>query len=548
MNRHENDFFDHRAEPGTAPAAERDEGPLVILAGAVAAARRHLVPLAIWLVLCLAAAAWYLHVTPPSYTATATVILDPKRPATQAGDNAAAVLPPALDAGTAESQIQVIRSERLLSSVFDALGLADAPSLRPGPPGLGGRIVDGVASLFRKPRAGGDDKAARDAAAYDAFTGRVGARRVGQSYVIEVSYTSGDPDEARRLANAVVSGYLGQQVSFKLAAAQNGAEYLQGRVNALGNEVKAATAGMLAGTVPATLLPDADARVIGAALEPLGRSAPKSGLVVAFAAAFGLLSGLFAVAVLNGLDRRVRSADQLERATGLPCLGAIPDAPRRKGLGKRPFGDMARLARRDPDSKFAAAMRDTRTSILLALAGKRGHALGLTSWAEGAGRSLVAANLAQVVAMSGSHVTLVDADIHRTEGGLTALAGPVAIGLTESLLDPTGATVSDAAMLDADIALVPARSATGARGYEAYLGAPGLPRLVETWRATGDVIVDLPALASGGDARAAAARLDGVVIVVEAGRTTTDDVERAIKALSRAGATVIGTILNRSRA
>ena len=42
--------------------------------------------------------------------------------------------------------------------------------------------------------------------------------------------------------------------------------------------------------------------------------------------------------------------------------------------------------------------------------------------------------------MSGSHVTLIDADIHRTEGGLTALAGPVAVGLTESLLDPTGAT------------------------------------------------------------------------------------------------------------
>ena len=43
-------------------------------------------------------------------------------------------------------------------------------------------------------------------------------------------------------------------------------------------------------------------------------------------------------------------------------------------------------------------------------------------------------------------------------------------------------------------------------------------------------------------------KLDGVVIVVEAGRTTTDDVQRALTALSRAGATVIGTILNRSRA
>lgn len=546
MNRHDTTLFGQRALPGAGPMAEHNEGALVTLAGAAGAARRCVVPLAIWLMLCLAAAAWYLHVTPPSYTASATVLLDPKRPATQVGDTSATVLPPALDAAAAESQIQVIRSERLLYSVFDALNLSSDPTFRPGPLSFSGRIFNWIAALFRKPSAVGEDKAALDAAAFDAFTGRVGARRVGQSYVMEVSYTSGNPSVARRLANAIVSAYLGQQVSFKLAAAQNGAEYLQGRVNALGNEVKAATAGMLAGTVPASLLPDADARIIGAALEPLGRSAPKTGLVVAFAAAFGLLSGLFSVAVLSGLDRRVRSADQLERTTGLPCLGTIPDA-RRKGLGRRPFAEMVRLARRDPDGKFAVAMRDARTSILLALAGKPGHALGIISWAGGAGCSLVAANLAQVVAMSGSHVTLVDADIHRAEGGLTALADSVAVGLTESLLDQAGTTASDAVMFDGNVTLVPARAGRGARSYEAYLGAPGLLRLVEEWQTQGDVIVDLPALASGGDSRAAAAHLDGVAIVVEAGRTTTDDVERALKVLSRAGATVVGTILNRAR-
>ncbi len=545
MNRHEDGFYDRRAAPAPASVVD-DDGPMAILAGAAAAARRRALPLAAWVMVCLAAAAWYLHVTPPSYTATATVILDPKRPASAMGDAAAAVLPPVLDAAAAESQIQVVRSERLLSSVFDALDLADAPSLRPGPPGLKDRAVDLVAGLFRAPRPADDERAGRAAAAFDAFTGRVGARRVGQSYVMEVSYTSGDPAEARRLANAVVSGYLGQQVSFKLAAAQNGAEYLQGRVKALSDEVKAADAGMMAGTVPATLLPDADSRIIGAALEPLGRSAPKTGLVVGFAAAFGLLSGLFAVAVLNGFDRRVRSTDQLERATGLPCLGAIPDVRRRKGFAKRGLSDMAGLARDDAEGRFASAMRDTRTSILLALAGKRGHALGVTSWGEGAGRSLLAASLAQVVALSGERVTLVDADIHRAGGGLTALGDPVALSLTECLLDPTGATPAETVAFAPGLGLVPARSSAGARRSDAYLGAPGLPRLVEGWRALGDVVVDLPALASGGDARAAAARLDGVVIVVVAGRTTTDEVERAVNALSRAGATVLGTILNRA--
>ena len=546
MNKYD-PVFEHRAVQAAAAVIEPDEGPLVILAGAIAAAKRRAVPLAVWLLLCLATAVWYLHVTPPSYTAVATLILDPKRPANSMGNTSAALQPaPTLDSAQAESQIQVIRSERLLSSVFNALNLAEAPSLRPGLPDIKTKVADYIASIFRTPRAARDSNAERGAAAFDAFTGRVGARRVGQSYVLEVSYTSEDAPEARRLANAVVSAYLGQQVSFKLAAAENGVEYLQSRVNSLTNEIKAAEAGMVAGTVPASLLPDADARVIGAALEPLGRSAPKSGLVVAFAGTFGLLSGIFAVSVLSGLDRRIRSTDQLERATGLPCLGAIPDVKRRKGFAKRGPIEMIRLARSNADGHFAAAIRDTRTSILLALDGKRGHAVGITSWSEGTGRSLLAANLAQVVAMSGSHVTLVDADIHRASPGLTALGAPVSVSLTEGLLDPTGATVPETAELDEDLSLVPAWAAESTRSFGAYLGAPGLSRLIEAWRAQGDVVLDLPPLAAGGDARAAAGKLDGVVILVQAGRTTADDVERAKNALSRAGANVIGTVLNRA--
>ena len=519
---------------------------MAIVVATATAARRRMLPLAIWLILCIVTAAWYLHVTPPTYTAAATVILDPKRPATPMGDAAAGVLAPALDAAAAESQIQVIRSERLLSFVFDQLDLAHSMSLRPAGPGLISKLLDSVARFFRTPREDEDDKQAASAAAYDAFTGRVGARRVGQSYVIEVSYSSGDPTEARRLANAVVSGYLAQQVSFKLAAAQNGAEFLQGRITALSNEVTAANAGMMAGSVPATLLPDADARVIGAALEPLGRSAPKSGLVVGFAIFFGLLSGVFGVAILNGLDRRIRSVSQLEQATSLPCLGSIPDHRRRKSSGKRSFIDMARLARREPDSRFASAVREIRTSILLAAGGKSGHALGVTSWSTGTGRSLIASNLAEVVALSGVAITLVDANIHSADGGLTAMVPPVGISLTESLLDPSGRTMADEVHLDDDLYLVPARSVASIDGFNAYLGAPGLPLLIEGWRQRGDVIVDLPALGTSGDARAAAAYLDGVAIVVEAERTTIDEVEQAISTLRRAGVTVVGTILNRS--
>ena len=546
MNKHDTSAFIGLTPPARSIAGRADESPLAILGSIAAAARHRGLPLSIWVALCLAMAGWYLHVTPSSYTAAATIILDPKRTANAGDVGSPLTSPPALDTAQAESQIQVIRSERLLSTVFDALDLANSPELRPGPPGLKAKFMESLARLAGQGRDAGSDNNSDLAAAYNNFVDRVGARRIGQSYVVEVSYTSGDPTVARRLANAVVSAYLAQQVSFKLAGAQNGAEYLQGRLNALGDEVKAANAGMLAGTVPGALLPDADARVIGAALEPLGRSAPRPSLAIAFALTAGLLSGLFAVAVASGLDRRIRTPEQLEE-TGLPCLGTLPGAGRRKTFAKRTGKEAYALVRQDPGGRFAAAIRDARTSVLLALGSKQCHAIGLVSWSRGSGHSLIAANLAQVVAMSGSPVTLVDADIHRLHGGLTDLVPATEVGLAEILLDaatPAGLEVA----FDHNITLIPARSPARTGLHEAYLGSPRMRHLIEDWRQHGDVLVDLPALDGSGDARAAAALLDGVILIVDGGRTTTDEVTRAVALLSRSGAVVLGAILNKANA
>src|SRR5690606_28009440 len=69
--------------------------------------------------------------------------------------------------------------------------------------------------------------------AFTNFANRLVARRVGQSYVIEVSFASPDPMLSARVANATVSAYLFQSLRSKLNAATNGAELLQGRLDAL---------------------------------------------------------------------------------------------------------------------------------------------------------------------------------------------------------------------------------------------------------------------------------------------------------------------------
>ena len=58
------------------------------------------------------------------------------------------------------------------------------------------------------------------------------------------------------------------------------------------------------------------------------------------------------------------------------------------------------------------------------------------------------------------------------------------------------------------------------------------------------VIVDLPALSRSSDAQAVGQMLDGVIVVVEAGRTTVDEVADCLTALRSAHTAVLGVVLN----
>jgi hypothetical protein len=329
------------------------------------------------------------------------------------------------------------------------------------------------------------------------YAGRVGARRLGQSYAIEVSYTSSDPTLARRVANAVASAYLWQSLALKADAARNGAEFIQGRVNALTAQATVAATAIAAGRLPDSATPDADARVIGAALQPLSKSAPRTGLIVALGGVFGFISGLAAIAVTAALDRRIRTPEGLARATGLPCLAMVPEASRGRGSLRSSQADLLSLASSNPESDFAAAIRDLRTSIMLgctAPRGKSNQAVALVSWAPNAGCTVICSNLAQITHDAGKKVTLIDTGLHP----------------------------------------------------RAYRGAPEMAQIIDDARLVGEVLVDLPPLCDSADAKAAATYVDAVVIIIAAGQTTIEEAGAALQALKSVRANVIGAVLNRT--
>lgn len=84
---------------------------------------------------------------------------------------------------------------------------------------------------------------------------------------------------------------------------------------------------------------------------------------------------------------------------------------------------------------------------------------------------------------------------------------------------------------------------------QAGLLHPGAARaIVEGLAASYDwVVLDLPAALETPDAAAVAAIADGVVLVVQSGRTKRPVVSRSVDLLRKAGARVLGTVLNRRR-
>jgi succinoglycan biosynthesis transport protein ExoP len=521
----------------------RVDGPVMFLKLVFVIAWRYKLRLLACMFSGVIAAALYAHSLPRTYDATATILLEPRQFA-----NASSILQQGLDLNSAESELQIILSERLLSAVFESLKLYESPELAPQPVSLLKSAITGPIEWVRSTFSG--QPAENNATtltqspeenlkrvAFANFVERVSARRVGQSYVVAVGYWSTDPTQPARVANAIISGYILQSVTSKEQVASAGTETLQGRLDALSAQIATATQAMKEGTLPKAATPDADAKITGAALPPLAPSSPKTSLIVAFGGVLGLFFGMAALAMSIAFDRKVRSPKDLETETAMPCMAQIPEVGGRLQLATR-VGAGQRMRR------HAAAIRDLRTLIDISYTHKKADknaVIALAGYSRDAGGSALALNLADMLNRSGRPATVFWCG-EQTRG---VSGGPLA-------------SLADAAISEADIAeitfeqrdgiaILPVLSRDAVTNIYSNFRHPRIREIIEAARQKGDVIIDLPELDSSLDALALASQADVVVLVTRWGRTTREAVKSAEQQLRRAGANLVGYIINRQR-
>lgn len=501
-----------------------------------------------WLILAcvlagIGAAATIVATSEATYITSARVLFDPRR------SDAHRQLPEreqqqyAVDSAQLESQIQLLKSEQISRAVIEAHGLErDAEFFKP-------RFS--LRSLLRpllateeQPPADTYNIASRE------FDNRLDVRRVGQSYVLQISFQSADPLKAARLTNAVAAAYVAQQLTARIENVQRSSQF-ERPIRELTAEGRTAEAAVKTGVINIGSFPAAEARVISAALTPTARSTPRTSMIMIFGTALGLLGGMALAVTRHNLRKPVLSRAHVEEQLELTCLGGIGRLVPRWKRGARRFHALdlwgVHLMSETPPSAAAIALRTIRTCFEMSAGQRGGQCIGVTSVRAGEGKTLAAHGLAMAFAAADCNTLLIDANplnptlsrhlphhlrVRPATGFAQALGGD---NLTSAICASKAKNLSFMAIgQDWEVASLSDRFDTGA-------AKDVFRQLRERFDR---IVIDLPDFASVPDAWAIGAAIDSYILVAAAGRTSRPDIARVAGALRNTNAGIAGVILN----
>lgn len=282
------------------------------------------------------------------------------------------------------------------------------------------------------------------------------------------------------------------------------------------------------------------AELVQPATPPSARSSPKPVRNVLLGIVLGALLGLGLAALLDRIDRRVRTVDELEELYEAPILARIPRSQRLTTKESEAIG---------PQTPEGEAFRVLRTNLRYFNVDHDMRSILVTSPEAGDGKSTVARTLATTMAEMGDEVVLIEGDL-RKGGDLRDVTGGPASGLSNVL---TGAPYEQV-LMNVDL---PGAGGLKTRTLTVMPSGPVPPNpsellesaqmrdlLVELESKFEMVVLDSPALAAVSDALALVSEVSTVVIVGGLGKTTRDAARELGKQFTLLDRKPIGVIAN----
>jgi capsular exopolysaccharide synthesis family protein len=600
----------------------------------------------------------YVFTAVPLYTARTQIIIDPSLPQAVQQSHAESMF--SLDNAQVESQLEMLRSEKIAAAVVKELKLQDEPEFSIGAPSLISRAL----RLFRPTAEMTDFQ--KERVALIRLQAGLTVRRVGLSYAIDILFTSRSPALAAKIANATADAYVAEQIAARAQAARQGGVWLEERIDQLRKQMNKAALDaqefrakrdyrlapgsattsvgarssqretaqedseakrhntmeeldstaqtfrriyesyLMAYTesVQKQSYPITNARVITAATPPMGKSHPKSKLILAFGGLMGGLAGLGIAFFRYSIDRSVSDPRQIREDAGVECLASIPLLARRATpsplaramFGKAAMGRMVRTVVADPSSSvsagvntlkgavsratnkldnrlfevltpsaapvaapnealdavitapfsgFSHGIKTLKTAISLAGRMRQARCIAITSALPNEGKTTIAANLATLFALSGVRTLLVDGDL-RNASLTRTLAPDAEHGLIDAMAGVVDVERCIIRANESGLDLLPASDAAQLAQADDVLASEHAHALLKELQKTYDMIIfEMPPLTVSLEALTVGSMVDGTLIVAEWSKTPLPVLSEAIYLLRNARASILGVALNK---
>ena len=268
----------------------------------------------------------------------------------------------------------------------------------------------------------------------------------------------------------------------------------------------------------------------------------------------GFLIGCVLAFVIESIDDRLQTSEEVESASMLPSLAAIPhmsyDPTKQRDDRRDEAGSSIRHAPQqlitlwDPKSNSAEAYRSMRSALLLSSIDNPPRVIIVTSAFPAEGKTTTAVNLAIVLAQRNERVLLIDSDLRR--GSLHRVFGLTdqSFGLSTLLTQPDLQKEIPAPFAELPTLHV---LATGPRppNPAEMLSSNRMEERIRQWTQQFDhIVMDSAPLLAVSDTQALAARADAVVLVARAGVTRKRALVRARDLLWRINSPITGVVVN----
>lgn len=289
--------------------------------------------------------------------------------------------------------------------------------------------------------------------------------------------------------------------------------------------------------------PDAAVELVERAAVPYRPDRPQPIRNVALGVLLGALAAMLLIAFEETLDDTLRTPAETERELGLPVLACVPVVRVKRTNGKTVELPPEVVAGEEPRCLGTEAIRSLRAALFLASPAGPPQRLLVTSPRPREGKSVIASNLAIVLAQMGRRVVLVDCDFRRPRlhriygqdgrlGATSFLAGATDL---PSLVRPTdyGPSLLASGPLPPDpLALIDSAAMAAlldelSRGYDF-------------------IILDAPPALGFPDVPLLSRLVGGVILVVQSGVTQRAAARAAADELRRLRVQTLGTVLNRA--